>query len=70
MTIKELMNWCRRQRDKEAQVYVCKDWEQVEDGNLTDEDAIVNRYGLRIADRFAEMFDLLGFDNPSYRPRL
>ncbi len=31
------------------------------------EDDIVKRYGDRIADRFREMFDLLSFDNRSYR---
>lgn len=37
MTVKELYNWCKAQRDKDAEVYVCKDWEQIdEDGNLTD----------------------------------
>lgn len=34
--------------------------------NLYEED-ICKRYGERIADRFREMFDLLSFDNPSYR---
>ena len=31
------------------------------------EDDIVQRYGERIADRFREMFDLLSFENKSYR---
>lgn len=31
------------------------------------EDDIVKRYGKRIADRFREMFDLLSFENKSYR---
>lgn len=34
--------------------------------NLYDDD-IVTRYGIRIADRFREMFDMLSFDNHSYR---
>lgn len=34
--------------------------------NLSDED-ILPRYGVRIADRFREMFDFLSFDNKSYR---
>lgn len=34
--------------------------------NLYEED-IQKRYGLRIADRFYEMFDRLSFDNPTYR---
>ncbi len=34
--------------------------------NIYDED-IVKRYGERIADRFREMFDLLSFENRSYR---
>lgn len=38
--------------------------------NLESEDDIVNRYGDRINDRFAEMFDYLPFDNQSYRHRL
>lgn len=38
--------------------------------NLESEDDIVGRYGERINDRFAEMFDYLPFDNPSYRHRL
>lgn len=37
--------------------------------NLESEDDIVGRYGERINDRFAEMFDYLPFDNPSYRHR-
>ena len=37
MTVRELYNWCKAQRDKDAEVYVCKDWEQIdEEGNLTD----------------------------------
>lgn len=37
MTVKELYNWCKAQRDKSAEVYVCRDWEQIdEQGNLTD----------------------------------
>lgn len=35
--------------------------------NLYEED-IYKRYGERIADRFSEMFDLLSFENKSYRP--
>jgi len=38
--------------------------------NLIGDDDIEKRYGTRIADRFSEMFDLLGFDNGSYRPKL
>ncbi|OUN69501.1 AAA family ATPase [Barnesiella sp. An55] len=38
--------------------------------NLIGDEDIAKRYGLRIADRFIEMFDLIGFENPSYRPRL
>lgn len=38
--------------------------------NLVNEGDIMRRYGARIADRFSEMFDLLGFDNGSYRPHL
>ena len=34
--------------------------------NLTEED-VYQRYGGRIADRFREMFDLIYFDNKSYR---
>jgi len=37
MTVRELYNWCKACRHKEAKVYLCKDWEQIdEDGNLTD----------------------------------
>ena len=36
--------------------------------NLYEED-ILKRYGDRVADRFYEMFDLLSFENKSYRPR-
>ena len=37
MTVRELYNWCKAQRNKDAEVFMCKDWEQVdEDGNLTD----------------------------------
>ena len=35
--------------------------------NLVNDGDITRRYGARIADRFSEMFDLLGFDNGSYR---
>ena len=37
MTVRELYNWCKAQRNKDAEVYVCKDWEQIdEQGDLTD----------------------------------
>ena len=37
MTVRELYNWCKAQRNKDAEVFMCKDWEQVdEDGYLTD----------------------------------
>lgn len=37
MTVRELYNWCKACRHKEAEVYLCKDWEQLdEDGNMTD----------------------------------
>lgn len=37
MTVRELYNWCKAYRYKEAHVYLVKDWEKVdEDGNLTD----------------------------------
>lgn len=38
--------------------------------NLIGDEDIERRYGGRIADRFVEMFDLIGFENKSYRPRL
>lgn len=38
--------------------------------NLIGDEDITKRYGERIADRFIEMFDLIGFENPSYCPRL
>lgn len=38
--------------------------------NLEGDEDIAKRYGVRVADRFVEMFDLIGFDNSSYRPRL
>ena len=37
MTVRELYNWCKACRHKEAEVYLVKDWEKVdEDRNLTD----------------------------------
>ena len=37
MTVKDLYNWCKACRHKEAEVYLVKDWEEVdEDGNLND----------------------------------
>lgn len=37
MTVRELYNWCKAYRDKDAEVYLVKDWEQVdEQGCLTD----------------------------------
>lgn len=37
MTVKELYNWCKAYPHKEAEVYLCKDWEEVDDnGMLTD----------------------------------
>ena len=37
MTVRELYNWCKACRHKEPEVYLCKDWEQVdENGILTD----------------------------------
>lgn len=38
--------------------------------NLIGDEDIAERYGIRVADRFVEMFDLIGFENPSYRPQL
>ena len=37
MTVRELYNWCKACRHKEAEVYLCKDWGQVDENrNLTD----------------------------------
>lgn len=37
MTVRELYNWCKAYRHKEAEVYLVKDWEKVdEQGCLTD----------------------------------
>ena len=38
MTVKELYNWCKACRHKDAQVYLVRDWEKVgeEQGNLID----------------------------------
>ena len=37
MTVKDLYNWCKACRHKEAEVYLVKDWEEVdEEGNLND----------------------------------
>lgn len=37
MTVKELYNWCKACKHKEAEVYLVVDWEQCdEQGNLTD----------------------------------
>lgn len=37
MTVRELYNWCKAQKNKDAEVFMCKDWEQVdEEGYLTD----------------------------------
>lgn len=37
MTVKELYNWCKACRYKDAEVYLCKDWEQIdENGYLID----------------------------------
>ena len=37
MTVRESYNWCKTQRNKDAEVYLCKDWEDIdEDGYLTD----------------------------------
>lgn len=37
MTVKELYNWCKACRNKDAEVYMVKDWDQVdENGTLTD----------------------------------
>lgn len=37
MTVKELYDWCKKQKDKNAEVYMCKDYEQIdEDGYLAD----------------------------------
>lgn len=32
-----------------------------------DDDGILHRYGIRVADRMAELFDRIAFDNASYR---
>jgi len=37
MTVRELYNWCKAQRHKDAEVYMVKDWERCdEQGCLTD----------------------------------
>lgn len=37
MTVRELYNWCKAYRYKDAEVYFVKDWKQVDDnGCLTD----------------------------------
>lgn len=37
MTVKDLYEWCRSCRHKDADVYICKDWLAVDDeGNLTE----------------------------------
>ena len=37
MTVRELYNWCKACRNKDAEVYTVKDWDQVdENGTLTD----------------------------------
>lgn len=37
MTVRELYNWCKACRNKDAEVYMVKDWDQVdENGILTD----------------------------------
>lgn len=37
MTVRELYNWCKACRHKDAEVYLVKDWEEVdEEGCLTD----------------------------------
>lgn len=37
MTVRELYNWCKAFKYKDAEVYLVKDWEQVDEGgNLND----------------------------------
>ena len=37
MTVKELYNWCKACRHKDAQVYLVRDWEKVDENcNLSD----------------------------------
>jgi len=37
MTVRQLYNWCKAFKYKDAEVYLVKDWEQVdEEGNLND----------------------------------
>jgi hypothetical protein len=37
MTVRDLYNWCKACRHKDAEVYLVKDWEEVdEEGCLTD----------------------------------
>ena len=37
MTVRELYNWCKACRNKDAEVYMVKDWEQTdEQGYLSD----------------------------------
>lgn len=37
MTVRELYNWCKAYRDKDAEVYLVKNWEEFdEQGCLTD----------------------------------
>lgn len=36
MTVRELEKWCKKYPHKDAEVFLCRDWDQVEDGVLTD----------------------------------
>jgi hypothetical protein len=37
MKVRDLYNWCKAYKHKDAEVYLVKDWEQIdEEGNLTD----------------------------------
>lgn len=37
MKVRDLYNWCKAYKHKDAEVYLVKDWEQTdEEGNLTD----------------------------------
>ena len=57
MTVRDLYNWCKAFKDKSAEVYLCKDFGQLDDnGNLSD------LYRLRDIST-QTIFDFDGFDS-------
>lgn len=67
MTVRELYNWCKAYRYKDAEVYLVKDWEKFdEQGCLTDlyslkdvlDQMVVLEYGMDFIDKHEVLLEV------------